>query len=131
MRRFYVVPKALLTETIPGKNAPYHDLFISAGGHHHIELDGVHVLACCDDFKNVLDEQLWHAHPQVARLHNPATAPNAQMHELLLPKNAHKQFCQCHMDALKCIGVTEHCNVRRVSELASKIHPLVKLSDEY
>lgn len=131
MKRFYVVPKSLLSERMPGKDAPYHDLFISAGGHHHIELDGRYVLVCCEDFKNAHDEQLWHAHPEVARLHNPATAPNARLSELLLPHNKHKQFCQCHLDALKCIGLGPRHTVQNVSDIAVKIHPLVRLSESY
>jgi hypothetical protein len=116
---------------MPGKDAPYHDLFISAGGHHHVELDGTYVLVCCDDFKNAVDEQLWHAHPEVARLHNPDTAPKVKLIELMLTHNAHKQFRQCHMDALACIGCKWDHTVQHVSDIARKIHPLVRLSDAY
>lgn len=130
MRRFYVVPKSVLYDPVPGRSdVRHHDLFMSAGGAHWIDLDGTHVLLCCGDFKRYGDEQAWHAHPEVARLHHPSS--DRPMSELHFPENAHKKFGHKHARALAKIGVFPRHTVKEVSAIASKIHPLVSLGEEY
>lgn len=131
MKRFYVVPKSVLHEQVEGRDIRHHDLFISAGGAHWIELDETHVLLCCDDFDNAHDEKAWHDHPEVARLHHPVHAAEYKVGDLLHPKHGHKKFKHKHLAALKSIGVTEEHTVHEVSAIASKIHPLVKLDEPY
>jgi hypothetical protein len=130
MRRFYVVPKKLLYEEIPGRDHKYHDLFMSVnGGAHFIELDDVHILLCCEEFGRADHEDLWHSHPDVARLHHGES--DEPMHRLLHPDNDHKKFEMKHQEALEKIGVQSHHTTRDVSDIASKIHPLVSLRDKY
>lgn len=129
MRRFYVVKKSVLYEHIEGRGVPYHDLFVSAGGAHYIDLDGVHILLCCEEFRRADDETTWHAHPEVARVHHADhTGP---LKTLLHVDNSHKQFSDKHVEALKSIGVTGDHTVQDLSDIASKIHPLVCLRDKY
>jgi hypothetical protein len=102
---------------------------MSAGGAHWIDLDGVHVLLCCDEFKRHGDEQAWHAHPDVARLHH--SSSDKPMSELHSAENAHKKFGEKHAKALAKVGILPHHTVKDVSDIASKLHPLVSLGEEY
>lgn len=129
MRRFYVVPKSLLYETVPGRDHKYHDLFVSAGGAHFVDLDGTHVLLCCEEFGRADHEETWHSHPEVARFHHAES--DEPMRKLLHPDNAHKKFQMKHHVALEKIGVKAHHTVKHVSDIASKLHPLVSLRDKY
>jgi|SRR5579863_1701904 len=130
MQRFYIAPRSLLYERVHGDKR-YHDLFTSAGGAHWIDLDDGYVLLCCDEFDDPADEDYWHAHPEVARLHDHVASPHAPLADLLLKSHAHKQFGEHHLKALKSIGVHESHTVRDVSEIAGKLHPLVRLRNAY
>ena len=136
MRRFYVVPKSLFYEQLPGGDGgphPYHDLFISCGGSHFINLgDSDMILLCCSAFGSEKDEDIWHAHPEVARLHHPVReAATPLVHLLTKPEHAHKQFRPKHLDALAKIGVTPNHTVWDVHEITTKINRSVRLREEY
>ena len=129
MRRYYVVPKSVIYDPVDGMDCNHHDLFVSTGGAHYVDLDGTHILLCCGEFKRPDHEAAWHRHPEVARLHHGAS--KAALSELLHPANAHKQFADRHLTALARIGVKEQHTVKDVSDIASKLHPLMSLGENY
>lgn len=140
MRRFYVVPKTILHEPViegpreaNGEPIPHHHLFMCCGGFHYIDLgDSGMILLSCDDFKDDTFEALWHAHPNVARLHHPVNHATTKLGALLTDKaHAHKKVKAHHLDALKHIGVTQDMTVWGVHKIASALHPQVKLDEEY
>ncbi len=140
MRRFYVVPKTILHDPChagpreaTGEPIPHHHLFMCCGGFHYIDLgDSGMILLSCDDFKDETSEALWHAHPEVARLHHPVHHRTTPLHALHTDKaHAHKKVKKHHIDALKHIGVTPQDTVWDVHVKASALHPQVRLDSEY
>ena len=76
-------------------------------------------------------QQIWHGHPEVARLHHPtlsADEPISHLHTL--PRWAHKQFKPHHYDALRhMLKIEDHHTVWDVHQRAKQIHPLVILDE--
>lgn len=77
-------------------------------------------------------EDVWHSHPEVARLQHPSfegTIPLQDLHQK--KEHAHKRFKKAHLDALGAIGIQGNHTVLDVHRIASKIDPQCKLGVFY
>jgi hypothetical protein len=128
MRRFYICPRTVIDDKVPGRGFPHHRLFHEVLGAHWIDLPGGHILMSTD-FNTEACEETWHQNSQVAHLPHPTREGNVSLFDHM--QNPEKRFTQAHMDALASIGVSPAHTVWDIHKIASKISPLVKLSSTY
>jgi hypothetical protein len=130
MKRYYICPKSVLEEEsmLLGQMQSRHILF---AGTQWIELSDGHILLC-SDFRSEDAEELWHAHPEVARLAHPENEKHVPIGHLhAKPEHAHKKFKPHHLEKLKILGITEHHTVLDMHDLLKDKYPGMKLSSRY
>lgn len=92
MKRYYIAPQSVWLDHV--------DHF---AGSSCIELGDNHLLICTD-FSSEYSEDIWHSHPQVARLTHPQLEAIVPLADLFLQSHhAHKQFAQHHFDKLNAV----------------------------
>lgn len=137
MRRFYVVPKAVWEEPIDfggGMMLPRYNLFALRSGSSGIHLDEKSAwLLLSTDFDVDWQEEMWHAHPEVARIAHPTREGDVKLIDLHRnPKHAHKQFKQHHWDLLVAkFGLDQTHTVWDLHDRARAIDPDCRLSNVY
>lgn len=129
----HTAPTKLIKEGALQKDIPLnnYELFDVKWGTHYIDLDSEYILLAGDVEHSALYEEIWHSHPEVARLPHPIYEGNVPVKDLLTPQHSIKQYTQLHHNALlnhKELGATPDDTVLTLSNKAKKLHPLVKLS---
>lgn len=109
------------------------DLFDPRYGSHGIILsDGVHILLSASFDYSETAMELWHNHPEVARLPHPMYEGNVTLAELSTTAHSAKKFKAHHMAALAndpAIKAVPTDTVITLAKRAQAIHPLVKITD--
>lgn len=117
-----------------GLMMPRHNLFHPSVGSACIHLDDAgEWFLVSTDFANEAAQELWHSHPEVARLCHPTqqgNIPIAQLHQK--PQYAHKQFTVQHWNLLVAkFGLDQTHTVWDLHDKATTLDPLCKLSNVY
>jgi hypothetical protein len=101
MRKYYICPKSVYEEIIPGLGLQ-RACWLS-GGSSYALLDDDHILICGEGKKDE-HEMRWHDHPEVARLSHPQHEQDVPLADLITNKrHKRKQFKQHHFDKLKSL----------------------------
>lgn len=135
MLRFYVVPRRVWEEPIDfGIMLPRYNIFHPGIGSHGIHLDDQgEWLLLSTDFASERLEDLWHSHPEVARLPHPTQEGDVKLAHLhVKPQHARKQFKAHHWEKLAGkFGLDETHTVWDLHDRASAMDRDCRLSNTY
>lgn len=137
MRVFYVCPRTVWEEKIDfggGMMLPRYNLFHPGVGSSCIHLDdNGDWLLVSTDFANESAQELWHSHPDVARLPHPTREGSVPIYTLCEdPKYTHKQFADEHWTLLSTkFDLDQTHTVWDLHDRACAIDPSCRLSNVY
>jgi len=127
MKRFYVMPLAVLHEKVAGREFAMHKVF-EPHGSTYLDLGNGMILLHCSDFASAAQEKLLHEHPKVAHLQHPTKQSSVKFSELVGMHG--KKFEQQHLDALASLGVQGHHTLWDLHDEVVKRHPAMSLVED-
>lgn len=139
MRRFYVIPRTLLTGDMEvgydydaQQPVRVHTvrLFHPDQGGHAIDLPNGFLLMAVSFSHSERYEEMWHNHPDVAVLPHPTIDGHKKLVDHV--GSIQHKFHQHHHDAIKgheTLGADDSDTIITLAAKAVKIHPLVKLTN--
>jgi hypothetical protein len=136
MRVYYICPRRVWEEPIDfgGMTLPRYNLFHHGVGSSCIHLDDAgDWLLVSTDFSSEAAQEIWHSHPEVARLPHPTQQSNVLISRLSVdPQHARKQFKSTHWDLLVAkFGLNPTHTVWDLHDKATSMDPLCRLSNVY